>query len=71
MKKVNEVCKLILKLKKEDITEMKEAIKSQSDFTHPFKSELQTKQNKLGEYNNAILDKITELKTMIEAGADI
>ena len=65
------VCKDVLKIKDEEVEEMREVIKGQKEYSHPFKNATAKWQHELGEHNEKVLNKVLELKALIESGAEL
>lgn len=66
MEKILKIAKEIVGLKQSEIDECREVFNGQCDFTSPLKMKTQSDQNKLGEKNNLALDKLIELKGILE-----
>ena len=69
--KIHKICKEVLKITDEEIEELREIAKRQEEYFSPLKMATAAKQNALGKHNNAVLDKLIELKEVIEQGASI
>ena len=69
--KIYKICKDILKITNEEIEEIQEIAEGQMQYINPLRPATQAKQNALGEHNNKVLNKLIELKEVIEAGADL
>ena len=68
---INEICHLALTITDTEVKGKREIFKGQADYHSPLKMGATTKQHKLSKYNNSVLDKILELKELIESGSDI
>lgn len=69
--KIYKICKDVLKITDEEVSEVREIAKGQLEYNHPLKMATTGTQHALGEYNNKVLDKLLELKAVIEEGATI
>lgn len=69
--KIYKICKDILKITDEEITEVIEIYNGQLNYNHPLKMGVAAKQRKLGKHNKEVMDKLIDLKMAIEKGADI
>lgn len=65
------VCTDVLKIKDAEIEEMREVIRGQKEYFHPFKNATAQWQHDLGEYNEKVLEKVLELKALIESGENL
>lgn len=69
--RIYKICEDILKITDEEIKEIDEICKEQMDYMSPLKMGTTRRQHELGKYNKEVLDKILELKQILESGADI
>lgn len=67
--KINEICRTILTVSDEEISEMREIIKGQAEYNHPFKQATNKKLYALAKHNEFVLNSIIETKRLLEAGA--
>lgn len=65
------VCAEILEITDEEVEEMREIIRAQKEYSHPFKCATVGWQHELGEHNEKVLNKLLELKALIESGETI
>lgn len=65
------VCEDVLKIKDEEVEEMREVIRGQKEYFHPLKYATAQWQHDLGEHNEKVLNKVLELKALIESGANL
>ena len=70
-KVVTKICRLALTITDKEIGVLRGTFERQETFLDPLKTGTQIKYNKLGKHNNLILDKVIELKTLIEAGKEL
>ena len=71
MDKILKVTRLINQLTEDDFKEAIDVAEGQKNYVHPFKMATAKWQNDLGEYNLKVINKLKELKTLIESGAEI
>ena len=71
MKKMNEICKMILELNEEDYVDAANVINSQKEYVNPLRMATQGWQNELGRYNAKVVEKIKELHELLKTGANI
>lgn len=71
MKKMNEICKMILELNEEDYADAASVINSQKEYINPLRLATQGWQNELGNHNEKVVAKIKELHELLKTGADI
>ena len=71
MEKIKKIAILINKLTEADFKEAIDIAEGQKNYVHPFKMATAKWQHELGEYNLKVINKLHELKTLIESGADI
>lgn len=69
--KIYKICENVLKITDDEVSEIREIAKGQLEYMHPLKMATARKQHLLGEHNNKVLDKLLELKAVIEEGAEI
>lgn len=69
--KIYNICEKILKITDEEVAEVREVVRQQTEYFSPFKMATTSWQHKLGEHNNNVLNKLLELKEILEQGADI
>lgn len=69
--KIYKICKDVLKITDDEVAEIREIANGQLEYSHPLKMATVRKQHTLGEHNNKVLDKLLELKAVIEEGATI
>ena len=69
--KIFGICKNVLKITDEEVSELREIAKQQQEYCHPLKMATTAWQNELGKYNDKVLDKILELKAVLEQGSSI
>ena len=68
--KIYTICEDILGITEDEIEEIKEIYQGQLSYNHPLKMATVGKQRALGKHNKEVLDKLLELKEVIE-GTDI
>lgn len=68
MNKIYSVCKNIIKVTDEEIQEVKGVYEQQLSYMSPLKMGTTRKQHELGAHNKQVLEKIIELKTILENG---
>lgn len=69
--KIYRICEEVLQITEAEIKELRNIAAEQNAYTHPFKMATARRQRALGEHNDSVLDKLLELKAVIEAGAAI
>lgn len=67
--KIFKICEEVLKITDREINEVRAIAKAQEEYSHPFKCATAAKQNEIGKFNNKVLDKLLELKEILEQGA--
>ena len=67
--KIFEICAMILEIADEEVEECRMIADGQKEYINPLKPVTQNKQNELGEHNHKCIDKLLELKAVIEEGA--
>ncbi len=67
--RILKICEDVLKIKDNEIEEMRRVIETQLTYNHPLKMATVGWQRSLGEHNNKVLNKLLELKAAIEEGA--
>lgn len=68
MNRIYSICKNILKVTDEEIQEVKEVYEKQLNYMSPMKMATTRKQHELGVHNKQVLEKIIELKYILETG---
>lgn len=68
--KIYKICKDIVKITDEEIQEVKEVYEQQLSYSSPLKFATARKQHELGEHNKNVLEKLLELKAIIENGGN-
>lgn len=68
---INEVCMAVLALADTDFEEMEAVIKDQQEYNHPLKMATTLRQGELAEHNRRVLDKVKELKAVLESGKEL
>ena len=71
MEKINTICEAILCIADEDFAEMEEIIEQQLNYINPLRMATTGYKNQLGRHNRDVVDKLRELKEILEAGASI
>lgn len=66
--KIYRICKQVLKITEDEITEVKEIYEGQLSYINPLKMATTGKQRELGEHNKQVLEKLLELKAVLESG---
>ena len=61
----------VTKITGAEVEELREIARGQREYTHPLKMATTKKQNDLGKHNDAVLDALLNLKTVIESGAHL
>ena len=69
--RIYRICEDVLKITEAEVEEIREVAKEQKEYFNPLKCATTAWQHKLGEYNENVLNKILELKALIESGADL
>lgn len=69
--KIYGICRNVLKITDEEIAECREIARGQQEYFSPLRMATTSWQHELGEHNNKVLDKLLELKEILEQGADI
>lgn len=69
--KIYKICEDVLKITDTEVNELREIARNQLAYNHPFKMATARRQHALGQHNNKVLDKLLELKEVIEQGAKI
>jgi len=64
--KIYSICEKVLTVSEDEIKEIDEICQKQINYISPLKMKTMRKQRKLGEYNKKILDKIIDLKKLLE-----
>ncbi|OYP41516.1 hypothetical protein C8E03_108164 [Lachnotalea glycerini] len=67
--KIYGICRNVLKITDEEIAEVKEVYEEQLNYISPLKMATTGKQRELGEHNKQVLEKLLELKVILENGA--
>ena len=68
--KIYKICKDILKITEEEITEVRKVYEDQLNYVHPLKMATVKSQHDLGRYNQKVIYQLLELKTILEVGPD-
>lgn len=66
--KIYKICEDTLRITDEEIKEIKDIYEQQINYMSPLKMATTRKQNELGQYNKQVLEKILELKKLLEVG---
>ena len=66
IKKVDSLCKKVLLLTNEEISECKEMAREQFNYSHPFKHATARKFNELGEHNLKVISEIKNLREILK-----
>ncbi len=65
--KIYKICENIAEITQEEIDEIVNVYEGQINYTHPFKRATQHNQNELGKHNKLVLEKLLELKSIIDS----
>ena len=65
MKKINNICKNVLKLTQADLDEMEQIIQEQESYISPLKQAKQIRVNTLGSNNRKIFENLKSLRNSI------
>ena len=68
--KILDICVEVLKITDEEIEDMRMVIDGQKNYISPLRPVTQGRQNALGRHNEKALDKLLELKAVLETGAE-
>lgn len=68
IKKVNNLCKSVLKLTDKDFANVDQMAKDQSGYMHPLKIATQGKYNDLGNHNQRVIAALRNLRDVIKSG---
>ena len=71
VKRIDRVCKDILMISNDDFAEMEEIIEQQLNYINPLRMATTGYKNQLGRHNRDVVNKLRELKEILEAGANI
>lgn len=66
--KIYGICKQVLKITEDEIAEVKKIYEGQLSYINPLKMATTGKQHELGEHNKQVLEKLLELKAVLESG---
>jgi hypothetical protein len=69
--RIYKICEDTLKINDEEIKEVQEICEQQTSYMSPLKMATTRRQNELGEYNKKVLDKILELRKLLESGKTV
>lgn len=69
--KIYDICIQVAQITGAEVEELREIARGQREYTHPLKMATTKKQNDLGKHNDAVLDALMNLKTVIESGAHL
>lgn len=69
IRKVNNLCKSVLKLTDEDFSAVKEMAYNQAGFTHPLKHKKQREIHAMSDHNFRVIEALENLRNVIRAGA--
>ena len=69
--KIYDICIQVAQITGAEVEELREIARGQREYNHPLKMATTKKQNELGEHNDAVLDALLNLKTVIEGGAHL
>lgn len=69
--KIYGICRNVLKITDEEVSELREIARQQQEYFQPLKMATTAWQNALGNHNNKVLDKLLELKEVLEQDASI
>jgi hypothetical protein len=70
IRKVNSICKSVLKLTDDDFTAVCDIAKEQSDYSHPLKMGTAARINDLGSHNQRVIAALKNLQDVIKAGEE-
>jgi len=68
IKKVNKLCKSVLKLTEQDLQAVDEMATEQASYIHPLKGAKQAKFNDLGNHNQRVLSALQNLRQVLIDG---
>ena len=71
IKKVNNLCKQVLKLTEQDFEAVEQMQKEQSGYSHPLKNATAAKYNELGKHNKRVIEALKKLHLEITKGEPI
>ena len=71
MEKINTICQAILGITDDDFSEIEEIIEQQLNYINPLRMATTGYKNQLGRHNRDVVNKLRELKEILEAGASI
>jgi hypothetical protein len=71
VEKIEKIAILVNELTEDDFKEATDIAEEQKNYIHPLKMATAKWQHELGEYNIKVINKLRELKTLIESGANI
>lgn len=71
LNKIDVLCCHALQITDQNIEDMREVIKDQREFMMPLMPATTEWQHKLADFNERVLEKVLELKALIESGASI
>lgn len=69
--KIYKICEEVLTVSEDEIKELRDIAAGQKEYMQPLKMATTRRQHELGEHNDKVLDKLLELKEVIESGSDI
>ena len=71
MNKIDVLCCQALQITDQDISDMRNVITDQREFFRPLMPATTEWQHQLADFNESVLNKVIELKALIESGASI
>lgn len=71
MNKIDVLCCQALQITDQDISDMRDIITDQREFFRPLMPATTEWQHQLADFNESVLNKVIELKALIESGASI
>lgn len=69
--KIYKICKDAISVTEEEIAELRGIYKEQLAYSHPLKCATAKHQHDLGNYNRKVIQKLIELKTILENGPEV
>lgn len=69
--KIYDICIQVAQITGAEVEELREIARGQREYNHPLMMATTKKQNDLGKHNDAVLDALLNLKTVIEGGAHL
>lgn len=68
---IQNVCRQVLEISDNEFYSAIEIAEEQKEYFNPLKCATTDTQHKLGEYNDKVINKLLELKELLESGDDI